>query len=373
MKSDNKKIVFIIPSLGAGGAERVLTIMANYWALSNREVTVLTFTSPVEPPFYSLDTSINYQSLDLLKESSNVFSATWNNLRRLNALRKSLKVIQPDVAISFLTQTNVITLLATRWHKFSVFVAEHNDPYRCPIPFTWAVLRKLTYPWADQIVTLTKEAKSFFSTKLQSKIKVIPNPIIPSKIEKSAPKPERDSVVLAMGRLSDQKGFDNLLRAFSVVASEFPAWHLVVLGQGPDLNKLGHLTEQLEIKERVDFPGVVNEPGPLFKRAGIFVLSSRYEGFPMGLCEAMAHGCPVISTEYSSSVYDLIQPGSNGVIVPREDIEALSEALRSLILDSALRNKLGTAATAITKKFGLDGIMKVWDELISTYAAQTGV
>lgn len=358
------KITLIIPSLQPGGAERVLSVMANYWADLLHQVTVLTFTPADEPPFFSLKNTVGYQPLTLLKHSTNVVSAVANNLWRLMVLRKAVKKSQPDVVISFLTETNILTLCATRWLRIRVIVSEHNDPYKIPLPRSWTVLRKIAYPWADRIVVLTNDAKYFFEPKLQKKTIVIPNPLTTPPIDGSRVISGRKKLILAMGRLHPQKGFDILLRSFSALPAEVADWNLMVIGEGPQRTKLEDLAEQLGIEGRVEFPGIIEDSAALLRRAGLFVLSSRYEGFPMSLCEAMANGCPVIATKYSNSVFDIIAPGNNGIVIPPNDSKALSDALLMLIYDDNLRNKLGTGAKIIVERFGTSKVMRAWDDLI---------
>ena len=358
-------IVFVIPSLQPGGAERVLSSMANFWATAGREITILTFAAPNSSPFFDLDASIKCRFLALSKESSNFVHALGNNVWRLLVLRKTLKTMRPDVVISFLTETNVLALIATRFARTKVIVAEHTDPYRCPLPRIWGALRRVTYRWANQIVVLTSEAKSYFDPGLQEKISVVPNPIMPPpRNDSGVPLPKREKSVLALGRLSNEKGYDVLLQAFSIVAPDMQSWTLKVVGDGPERSRLERLAADLGIGNLVDFRGLVQEPRPYYERAGIFVLSSRYEGFPMGLCEAMAFGCPVIATQYNTSVFDLIRPGENGLVVRCDDKQALSDALRLLADDPPLRTKLGDAAKDITAKYGIEQVMALWEDLI---------
>ena len=371
--SAKSKVVLVVPSLQAGGAERVLSIMANYWAGSEWEITILTFEPADQVPFFELDSAIRCIPLDLSRQSSGTFSGIWNNIWRFLVLRRALRQARPDAVISFLTETNILTLVASRWLGIPVIVAERTDPFRCPLSKPWSALRSLTYRWAHYIVVQTREAKSFFSDTLQRRIKIIPNPVMPQQCLDTVEQGHgRENSVLAVGRLGTEKGYDLLLRAFAAVAPQHSAWKMIIVGDGLERDGLEHLADELGIRSLVAFEGVVANPSSFFHSAGIFVLSSRYEGFPMALGEAMASGCAVVAAEYNASVYDLIRPDENGMVVPREDAGALSEALRVLMSDAALRTRLGNAARDITKVYGVEQVMTVWNGLIEEAGSRFG-
>ena len=361
-----KNILLIISSLSAGGAERVMSIITNYWAIEGREVTLLTFTESTIPPFYELDPRIQYIPLNLAIFSSNPIMGIWNNLKRIFVLRKIIRENNPDIIISFMDKTNIIALLSTRGLKIPVVVSEHIDIGMYPLGWAWEQLRVYTYAWADQVVLLNERDRAYFSSKIQKKITVIPNPVLLnnqekiSLIEKTPPKP----FLAAMGRLTDQKGFDILLRGFALLKDTYPQWTFLILGEGPLRAKLESLREELGINSRVIFLGLVKNPHQLLKKADIFVMSSRFEGFPMALCEAMAMGLAVISTEYHSGVREIIDDGINGLLVPPEDFRALAAAMGRLMGDEAERKRLGTKASEIQNKFGVEKIMSLWEKLI---------
>lgn len=167
-----------------------------------------------------------------------------------------------------------------------------------------------------------------------------------------------------MGRLSEQKHFDLLLQAFANLKDAHPEWTLTILGEGELRSQLEDLRDRLGLKDRVYLPGVVKNPHDFLRQADFFVMSSLFEGFPNAICEAMACGLPVISTDCPSGPREIIREGIDGILVPTEDVSALTAAIQKLMLDQALRQDLGRNALEITERFSLERIMGMWDEIL---------
>jgi glycosyltransferase involved in cell wall biosynthesis len=161
-----------------------------------------------------------------------------------------------------------------------------------------------------------------------------------------------------MGRLDRQKGFDLLLSAWGRIASDAPEWNLIILGDGPERPALEAQASSLP---RVALPGKVHQPAPLLNAAGIFVMSSRFEGFPNALLEAMAVGLPVISTDCPSGPGDIIQSGVNGLLVPVESVDGLEKAMKSLIADESLRRRLSSQAPGSLAWLAPERILPLWE------------
>jgi glycosyltransferase involved in cell wall biosynthesis len=170
--------------------------------------------------------------------------------------------------------------------------------------------------------------------------------------------------VVAAGRLAPEKGFDVLLAAFSQLGPGFPEWRLVILGEGPERPALNVLAKSLGIADRVSFPGWIEEPGEWFATADLFVMSSRYEGFPNALLEAMACGLPVISTECVGS-REIVTHNVDGVLVPLDSAPALAEAMRELMAHEALRRRLAEAALTASRGYSLDAVAREWDSVLT--------
>ena len=360
------RLTLIISSLSAGGAERVVTLMANYWADKGRSITLLTFDDGTLPPFYALDARVHHRALAIASDSTHTLAALWSNLRRVRRLRSAIRASRPDGVISFLDRVNILTLLATRGLKIPVVVMEQAHPGSYPIGRAWERLRNWTYPRAERVVAVTARALDYFSPRIKARACVIPNPAVSDGEANEPPSDQfltRPSVI-AVGRLIQLKGHDLLLQAFSQLKDRHSTWTLTILGEGPSRAQLESLRHQLGIADRVHLPGSVQSPYSFLRQADLFVMTSRFEGFPLALCEAMACGLAVISTDCPSGPREIIRDGVDGILVPNEDVEALAEAMGRLMSDEEERRRLGLRAREVTERFGLKKVMAMWEELL---------
>jgi GalNAc-alpha-(1->4)-GalNAc-alpha-(1->3)-diNAcBac-PP-undecaprenol alpha-1,4-N-acetyl-D-galactosaminyltransferase len=365
------RLTLIIYSISAGGAERVMSIMVNYWAAKEWEITLLTLNDSAVPPFYNLDSRISYIPLSLATDSPNPIVAIWNNLKRIQTLRTAISSSKPDVVISFMNTTNVLTLLATRWLNIPVVVSERIDPGAYSLGRFWEQLRQLTYPFADRIVVQTKRALNYFSPKLQVRACIIPNPVLlPPKGQEPSEKMLGKRSLIAMGRLEEQKGFDILLKAFIKLKDSYPEWILIILGEGTLRSELESLRDQLDLGTRVHFLGRVKNPDQFLKQADIFVMSSRFEGFPNALCEAMTCGLPVISTDCPSGPREILRDGIDGILIPNDDVPALATAMERLMADQEERKRLADRAPEVAERFSLENVMRMWEAVIDELTRQ---
>ncbi len=362
------RLTLVIFALGSGGAERVMSILASYWATHGHTVTLVTLVGDTQPPFYALDARVQWRPLGVAGVSAFPSAGVWNNLVRVRRLRRALAASRPDAVVSFLTETNVLTLLAARGQSYPVVIAEHTDPWTCPVASAWAWLRRWTYPWASRVVVLNERAREFFALRGGVTTAVIPNPIVISCDEEPA-----DAAtdlggrrrVVAMGRLTPEKRFDLLLHAFARVVRKHGDWSLTIFGEGPQRRMLEELRDELGLAGRVELPGAVKQPHSRLKRADLFVLSSELEGFPLALCEAMACGLPVISTEYHSAVRDIVRDGENGILVRSGDIDALAAAMDRLMGDGSERTRLGAHGVSIGDRFAVDRVAGIWERMLN--------
>ncbi len=365
-----KRLTLVIPSLGCGGAERVMTVMANYWAARGWPVTLFTFDNASAAPFYELDTRVRHFPLGLASNSRSALSGLRNNLERVLFLRQAIKSSRPDAVISFLDTTNVVTLLATRGLNIPVIVSERIDPARHRLGRAWDRLRNWTYPMADLVVAQSNAALNYFSPKIQVRASIIPNPVSPQSEERFATKKKMaNPSLIAVGRLDRQKGFDLLIEAFAQIKDRHNEWTLTIFGEGPERPELESLRGRLALEGRVFLPGSVKNLHDILVRANLFVMSSRYEGFPNALCEAMAHGLAVISTNCPSGPREIIRDGVDGLLVASDNAVALASAMDRLMSSEVERARLALRAPDVTKRFGVERVMELWNAALSEVCA----
>lgn len=365
------RVTLVISSFSCGGAERAVVLLAEGFFKKGHKVSVVTLER-IETDFYKLPDGVPRLALNIARKSPTLIHALWNNIYRLWVLRRTIRASQPDVVISFLHQTNVLTLLALTKTSHPVIVSEQNNPRMYYIYFgsLWEKLRRVTYPKAARVVSTSQGVNEYFDWLPPTKRAVIYNPLAAVKDDQSTinllqgADPDKKWVI-AMGRLIYQKGFDILLSAFQQIANRHSDWQLLILGEGELRSELEVLRENLGLNHQVVLPGLLSNPFSLLKKSKLFVLSSRFEGFGNVLIEAMACGLPVVSTDCPSGPREIIRHEIDGLLVPNEDVSALAAAMDRLMSDEAERKLLAARAPEVAERFSLEKVIGIWEELIA--------
>ena len=360
-----KKLLLVISSLGPGGAERVICELANIWAAKGVRVGLLTLTTSKED-HYSLAPKVERIELNVIKESRTLWQALVNNAHRCWKIRRAVQKFSPDVVLSFIEQNNVRVLAALIGTGVPVVVSERTDPRYHDAGRAFAMARRWLYPLARRVVVQSENVRQNWACGFVSseKIAVIPN-FVRDDMPEGLPDTQRDLChILAVGRLSKEKGFDVLLKAFALSGLTERGACLVILGDGPERASLEELARSLNISQAVSMPGVVQDPESWMARCALFVMTSRYEGFPNVLLEAMSLRCAVITADCDSGPREMIQHGHNGLLVPVGAEEATALAMKRLFDDAALRAGLGAAAVEVRERFSREKIMRQWEGFI---------
>lgn len=360
------RVTLVISSLGGGGAERVLTTLANYWAEAGWAVTIVTVADNAVETEYALDPRVNVARLSMHKPSTSLRRAAANNLERLRALRGAIRRSEPDGVIAFITTNNVLTRIATLGLRIPIIVSERVAYRNSSIPRAWRLLRPFTYALSTTIVMQTVDGVVDLPRFLRSKVRVIPNPVLPGPRKEVASAPGRKKLA-AMGRLAPEKGFDLLLEAFARVAPNQPDWDLAIWGEGSLRDALTEQCDSLGLTDRVSFPGATKSPREKLAESDLFVLSSRREGFPNVLCEAMAAGTPVVSFACRFGPGTIIRDDVDGLLVPDGDVDALVATLDRAMSDESLRNRLGAEAVSIVDRYSLPNVAAQWETLLKAH------
>lgn len=369
---DRPKVCFFIWGLRAAGAERVLSFLANAWSAKGWRILILTMEDGRVEPFYPLADAVEVRALDLLKDSASLASGIANNLRRLRTVRRAFREAAPEVVISFVDKANTLAVLASRGLGIPVIISERTDPSRRSLGRWWNALRDRAYPRADLLVFQSQAVLDWFPPRVGRKGVVIPNPVPPPPAAELPPRDNHPKRLVAMGRLFPVKGFDLLLEAFAATAAEQPDWVLDIWGEGPERGALEAQARRLGIAERVRFPGLTERPFEILRGADLFVLSSRAEGFPNVLVEAMACGLPVISADFGGAAKEIIRDGVDGVLVPPEDPAALASALLRLMADPAMRARLSGRAPEVVARYSSERILALWEQAIAQALGRKG-
>lgn len=365
------KILFVIAALQQGGAERVATTLSNQWCADGHDVQLLTFETPGTTPHYALADGITLHQLNLLQPSRSLPHALIKNVDRIRRLNAAFRQVNPDVIVSFMTETNVLALVASRLTGTPIVVSERVHPGRHLMyldanvqrRFQWS--RKLTYRFADAIVVQTDEIAGWFKGDLGLGSHVIPNPVDLTQFASPAACASRTSdpsrkTLTALGRLHLQKGFDLLIDAFGRIAARHADWDLTIYGAGDDQEILIQQADSHGLSGRISVPGPTQDVASKLFETDLFVHPARYEGFPNAVVEALAAGCCVLATDCPGGTREILADGTYGVLVPNEDLEALTAALDDLLGDAARRDEFRRTARDAVAGFDVGPIAQRW-------------
>lgn len=359
------KVLFVIPNLGKGGAERVLAILLENLDRSKMQPSCIFYNSQ---HIYNIPDDVKIYSLDHHGEY-NLIKKIIYYIKILFKIKKIINIERPKVVFSFLNRTNLIViftrLLSSNFkNNTKLIVSERTTPsvelrgkpYR-----TMKFLIKILYPKADKIIVNSEGVKRDLIVNFnlpEEKISVIFNPLDIEKIKRLSKEKviehlwfdDNIPMIINVGSLSEPKAQEYLLKAFKLVREEADC-RLVFLGEGEKEEELKQLSVDLGISNDVAFLGFQNNPFKFIGRSDVFVLSSKFEGFPNALIEAMACGVPVISTRCQSGPEEIITDTVNGLLVPVGNEGKLAEAILKVITNPDLSVSMASAAKTTVLKF----------------------
>lgn len=360
------RIAFILPTFGAGGAERVASLLCNYWVEQGHVVTALTFEGSGDEQIYALDGRVARRGIDALNRSRGLASRVLTNIRRLGRLRAALKAFQPDAVVAFTTEANVVAIWSALGLSTPVVVSERNQPDRPGLGRFTRAARRLSYPLAAAVVVQTGAIAQWSRARFGASVHVLPNPVRLASWP-GAPRPPRaKKQIVAAGRLVRQKGFDVLIASFAELATAYPDWSLVMYGEGGEREALEAEARRFSLGERIALPGIRKDMGAAFAAADLFVLPSRYEGYPNVLIEALASGCAVIATDCPGATAEILEGGKYGVLVEPGNVAALTAQLEHLMADEALRQQLAAQAREAVSTLDVGVVGRRWLELFAS-------
>ncbi len=350
------KISLFIGGLYGGGAERVMCNLANHLFRKGHEIDIITMSESKR--HYFLEEGIhNYILLKDLERHNKLSDL----LKRIFRLKHYLNCEKTDCYVVMLPITTILLLLLSNKSTAPVIVAERADPSKYSRIIQFFLKRFANR--AQMFVFQTETVKNWYNGYIKNSI-VIPNAINEQFIRKEYCG-LRDKIIVGAGRLTEQKNFELLIKAFSCLANDFPEYKLVIYGKGPKEKELIEFAEKLEIRERVCFPGQIDNMPDELEKASLFVLSSNYEGMPNVLMEAMALGVPCVSTDCDGGgARFLIENGVNGILIPVNDLEALVHSMKEILCNPDIAYLYGCNAHKIINKLNPNYIYNLWEQMI---------
>lgn len=362
------KIVFHLNSMGHGGAERVVSILSDYFVRAGH--TVIIATEWYSDKEYALAKGVSRVSVGLTPADGKKgrLGKAWS---RLAHLRDFLKQEKPDIVISFCCKANFRSAFALFGIKTPLLVSVRNNPREDYAPYRLAT-RYMEHKAAG-CVFQTPDAQSFFSALFQKKSKIIFNPLsevyYTKKEAASVDSPlTRKKEIISVGRITAQKNQMLLLQAFAAITEQYPEYVLRMYGDIEDKSLYETLSAYIRkqhLEEKVSFMGTTDDIPGAIQNAAVFVLSSDYEGMPNALIEAMVLGLPCISTDCPCGGSALlIEDGVSGILTPVGDVEALSRALTYMLADTGRAEAMGLKAKQLKEKVNPERISREWLEYI---------
>ena len=358
------KITFVTSTLTSGGAERVISLLANNFAERGYEVEMIALTS-ISPDYYSLNPKVKFIHADKVSKGGLLGELWW--------FRQHIKKEQPDVVIAFMEAVYEFVLLALLGTKVPVISSERKDP--ATLGPLRKILRRILLPTAKAHVVQTQHIKNYYSKRIQKKTHIIYNPVNERVFETSHDndddnpelkiKDERLNRIISVGRLYPQKNQKMMIEAFAQISERYSDWKLVIYGEGPERDSLESLVSNLksQVSSRISLPGRCETVIEEVAKSKVFCLSSDYEGMSNAMIEALCVGTPVISTRVSGTD-ELIRDGENGLLVDIGDTEGLAKAFEILLSNQELREQIGKEGQKSATKFKTDTIVDQWEKLI---------
>lgn len=350
------KLLFVTESLGAGGAERVISNLTNY-LVENNDIEIVINTNEV---FYEINKKIK---INYLCKSNIKFVKFCEKVLRVYNLRKIIKKVKPDVLVSFLPKPSYRSIIASFGLKHKLIISERNNPESEYDNIIKKALTFYLYKRVDGIVFQTLGQKKFFN-----KIKFKKNIIIPNSLKNefiSEQHLKKENTILNVGRLCSQKNQLLLIESFYEVYKKHPDYKLKIYGSGTLKQELMEKIEKLDLKKVVYIYPPIDKIKKEMLLSKIFVLSSNYEGLPNCLIEAMSCGTACISTNCPcGGPKELINDGINGMLFNVGQKEELIEKINYLIENEELRKSIENEAKKIKEKFNPFVINKKWESFI---------
>jgi glycosyltransferase involved in cell wall biosynthesis len=376
------RITIVIAGLDGGGAERVAVNLANAWSSRGYRPTLLTISQHLRPPAYTIDEGVERRDIAWPRRTrgyelndmnvapiirglqSNDSNVLLTDLPMLTALRFAILKTEPDVVVSFITQTNVRVLASLHESKVPVIVNEVTDARRLHLR-DWSRPRDMFYRHAAHVVATDPLIAEWFTNRGAKAIS-IHNPLQAPGAFNGTNSTSRKRVI-TLSRLSSEKRVEWLVRAFAAAVERYPDWDLEIYGNGAQRNFLEHLAEDLAPPGRIRICGFSHEAFRVLAGADIYVSASWIEGFGNSIWEALACGVPVIAMDAGPSIGRLVRHEVDGLVVRDHSVAGLTAALERLMENENERKMCASHAPEVVDRFSMQAALQQWDELLSPF------
>jgi glycosyltransferase involved in cell wall biosynthesis len=355
-------VCFVIPTMCAGGMQRVMSELAGYFCIKPGLKVHLVMYGKDPEIFYQLPPEIYLHKNTYKYEEHLRF---WFAIKAMLYLRSEIKMIDPDSVLSFGEYWNSLVLLALFGLPYSVYISDRCSPAK-EFDFVHSLIRRFIYPKAKGIISQTLQAKQIYKVQFRhDNVTVIGNPI--RQIESLDTQSE--NIVISVGRLITSKNHDKLIEIFCSINK--PGWRLLIVGgdalKQDNLTRLRKLVSDLHAESKVHITGYVNNTEELLGKSKIFAFTSTSEGFPNVIGEAMSAGLPVVTFDCVAGPSDMINNEYNGFLVPVNNYESFKEKLDQLMSDESLRTLFGSRAKKSIEDFSTEMIGdKYFDFILKT-------
>ncbi len=351
----------------AGGVERMITALMNAMVERGHDVQLLTFDNSNSKSFYEISDKIKWHMLNLGDASQKASNIT--RLKRVTKTRDIIKKFGPDVIIGFQDGPFMALRASSLGLGIPVIAAERNAPTRFDHTSSSAKKKLITFNafrFAKVVTVQFDEYRDLYPSYLNNKIRHIPNPVreVTDVAQPGKPNEEGRYKLLSVGRLSYQKNYSALIKAFSKIAHKFPDWDLVIFGDGEEKEELTDFINKNELGKRILLPGKTKTPSLAYCSSNLFCMPSRWEGFPNAVAESLSHGLPVVGFKGCAGVSHLIDHGEYGHLAEGNgNPDTLSIELEKLMSDATLRTNMGKSGYEAMKQFRPEKVMDQWEQL----------
>lgn len=354
----SRKITFACSVLNYGGVGKILAFVTSSLLSEGWQVDVLSLRNEKRPVF--LPEGASFASIEEIEATNRV---SWR-LKLISKIRKEIKKGGVKTICTFGSEPSVMVRLATLCMKhITVISAERSDPYT--LPKMWQKLSSWAYSHSDYCVFQLEKQRDFHSDRVKKKSFVIPNAFIPKGEPVEAIK-EKRKVIVSAGRFVHQKGYDTLIRAFAKVSKMHPDYTLELYGGGEEKELYEQIIREEGIEGKVKLFDYVKDVESVIAGCSAFVLSSRFEGIPNVLIEAMSVGVPAVATDCTpGGPAFLTDNGKRGLLVPVDDVDAMADAICKILESPKLSEQLSEAGKEICSLLEEKSIAKQWVDMFT--------